>query len=116
MTISEHLKSTDKGWKQILCDIYKWQVRLGLEDWDVRTEKIDPEQVDYNGEDYFIGIERDFDGRNAVIYHDIPLDEQSIVHELCHILFPEEDGESHKNYERFIDEMSKDLVMLYEMN
>ena len=96
--------------------IDSWVKRLGLEDWSIRTERIDPDSIDYDGEDYFIGIERDFEGRNAVIYHDVPLDEQSIVHELCHVLFPEEDGENYENYERFIDEMANDLVMLYSMN
>ncbi len=52
--------------------IESWAERLGVEDWDIRTERIYPMQIEYNGEDYFVGIERDFDGRKAVItttYH-----------------------------------------------
>lgn len=96
--------------------IESWAVRLGIDDWDIRTERIDPSQVEYNGEDYFVGIERDFDGRSAVIYHDIPLDEESIVHELLHIAFPQAEGESYEDYELFIDRTTKDTLMLYEMN
>ena len=96
--------------------IDSWVRRLGLDDWSVRTERIDPKQVEYNGEDYFVGIERDFNGRNAVIYHDIPLDEESIVHELLHICFPQADDESYEEYEEFIAQTTKDTIMLYEMN
>ena len=96
--------------------IDSWVKRLGLEDWRISTERIDPDSIDYNGEDYFVGIERDFDDRNAVIYHDIPLDEESIVHELLHICFPQADDESYEEYEKFIAQATKDTIMLYEMN
>ena len=96
--------------------IDSWVKRLGLDDWSIRTECIDPGQVDYNGEDYFVGIERDFDGRSAVIYHDIPLDEESIVHELLHICFPQADDEDYDEYEKFIAQATKDTILLYEMN
>ena len=95
--------------------IDSWVRRLGLDDWSIRTERIDPNQVEYNGEDYFVGIERDFDGRSAVIYHDIPLDEESIVHELLHIVFPQVDDESYEEYENFIDRLTKDTILLYEL-
>jgi hypothetical protein len=90
-------------------------LRLGIGDWDIRTERIDAGQVEYDGEDYFIGIERDFEGRSAVIYHDIPLDEESIVHELLHIVFPQVDDESYEEYENFIDRLTKDTILLYEL-
>jgi len=96
--------------------IDSWIRRLGLDDWSIHTERIDPKQVEYDGEDYFIGIERDFEGRNAVIYHDIPLDEESIVHELLHICFPQADDESYEEYEDFIAKTTKDTILLYEMN
>jgi len=96
--------------------IDSWVKRLGLEDWRISTERIDPDSIDYNGEDYFVGIERDFDGRSAVIYHDIPLDEESIVHELLHICFPQADDEDYDEYEKFIAQATKDTIMLYEMN
>jgi hypothetical protein len=96
--------------------IDSWVKRLGLDDWSIRTERIDPDSIEYDGEDYFIGIERDFEGRSAVIYHDIPLDEESIVHELFHIVFPQVDDESYEEYENFIDGLTKDTILLYEMN
>jgi hypothetical protein len=92
-----------------------YRFMLGLDDWSIRTERIDPNQVEYNGEDYFVGIERDFEGRSAVIYHDIPLDEESIVHELLHICFPQADDESYEQYEEFIAQTTKDTIMLYEL-
>ena len=96
--------------------IESWAKRLGVDDWDIRTERIDPKQVEYNGEDYFIGIERDFDGRSAVIYHDIPLDEESIVHELLHIAFPQGDDEDYYEYEKFIAKTTKDTIFLNHIN
>jgi hypothetical protein len=96
--------------------IESWAKRLGVDDWDIRTERIYADQIEYNGEDYFIGIERDFDGRNAVIYHDVPLDEESIVHELLHIAFPQAEDEEYDEYEQFIAKMAKDTILLYEMN
>jgi len=96
--------------------IESWAKRLGVDDWDIRTERIDPKQVEYDGEDYFIGIERDFEDRKAVIYHDVPLDEESIVHELLHISFPQAEDEEYEEYEDFIAKMAKDTILLYEMN
>ena len=96
--------------------IKAWAETLGVEDWDIRTERIDPKQIEYNGEDYFIGIERDFEGRSAVIYHDIPLDEESIVHELLHIAFPQSDEESYQEYEEFIARTTKDTIFLHHIN
>ena len=96
--------------------IDSWAERLGVEDWDIRTERIDPRQIEYNGEDYFVGIERDFDGRSAVIYHDIPLDEECIVHELLHIAFPQSDEESYQEYEEFIARTTKDTIFLHHIN
>jgi hypothetical protein len=96
--------------------IKSWAERLGVDDWDIRTERIDPSQIEYNGEDYFVGIERDFDGRKAVIYHDIPLDEESIVHELLHISFPQSEAESYEEYEEFIARATKDTIFLHHIN
>jgi hypothetical protein len=45
--------------------IDSWAIALGIDDWDIRTERIDPMQIEYSGEDYFIGIERDFEGRKC---------------------------------------------------
>jgi hypothetical protein len=96
--------------------IDSWAIALGVEDWDIRTERIEPKQIEYNGEDYFVGIERDFDGRKAVIYHDIPLDEESIVHELLHIAFPQAEDEDYDDYEDFIARTTKDTIFLHYIN
>ena len=90
--------------------IKAWAKRFGIDDWDIRTEKITPGQIEYNGEDYFIGVERDFGSRTAIIYHDIPLCEESIIHELLHIVFPEPNpDETHMDYERWITEAAENI-------
>ena len=71
--------------------IVKWQKHLGLLDWTILTKRIDPKQVMYNGEDYFIGIAIDLDTLCGIIYHDIDLYEEAILHELLHIRYPSED-------------------------
>ena len=96
--------------------IDSWAIALGIDDWDIRTERIDPRQIEYNGEDYFVGIERDFDGRKAVIYHDVPLNEESIVHELMHIAFPQAEDEEYDEYEKFIERSAKDAILLHYIN
>ena len=71
--------------------IKEWQTKFGISHWDITTEKIDPKQVVYNGEEYFIGIAIDWDTLKGVIYHDIDLTEEAIIHELLHIRHPKED-------------------------
>lgn len=71
--------------------IKKWQLRFGINDWQIKAERILPEQIEYSGETYFIGIERDFDKKKGTIYHDIDLCEESIIHELLHVKNPEKD-------------------------
>jgi hypothetical protein len=44
------------------------------------------------------------------------LDEESIVHELLHIAFPQAEDEDYEEYEQFIARMAKDTILLYEMN
>jgi len=83
--------------------IKEWQTKLGISHWDITTEKIDPEQVIYNGEKYFIGITIDWDNLSGVIYHDIDLDEESIIHELLHIRYSTED-------EDWVNETTKQYI------
>ena len=71
--------------------IKKWQLNFGITDWQITTEKIDPNQIVYNGETYFVGIERDFEKKEGIIYHDIDLCEESIIHELLHVKSPDKD-------------------------
>ena len=69
-----------------------WKSRLGLNSWSINIEPINSEQVmmpdDIGDDDYFIGVSYDHNIHKATIYHDVPLDEASIVHELNHIIFP----------------------------
>lgn len=73
--------------------IEEWQTKLGISQWDITTEKIDPKQVIYEGEKYFIGISIEWDNLSGIIYHDIDLTEESIIHELLHIRYPKENEE-----------------------
>ena len=72
--------------------IKKWQTRLQIEDWDINTQRIESGQIDYDDQNYFIGIERNFDNQTAIIYHDIDLYEEAIVHELLHIVYRRSPG------------------------
>ena len=82
--------------------ISKVQHYLGIEDWEIKTELINPNQIEYNGETYFIGIERQWGNKVGIIYHDIPLDIESIIHELLYIKYPQLDNQNYEEYETFI--------------
>lgn len=89
----------------------EWMRILRIKDWNVSLERIHPEQIEYDSESYFIGIARDFGKKTAVIYHDVDIDEESIVHELLHIVFPTpNEDETYEDYERWITEASENLV------
>ena len=65
-----------------------WQHQLGITDWVITTERISPEQIDYNDATDFIGISRDFPNKTGIIYHDRDLYEEAIIHELVHVQQP----------------------------
>lgn len=74
--------------------IEKWKDRLGLHLWNIDTQKILSEQVVYpndcvGDERFFIGVEKDHNRYEATIYHDVPLYEEAIIHELLHIRYPD---------------------------
>jgi len=83
--------------------IQEWQTKLGISQWGITTEKIDPKQVIYEGEKYFIGISIDWDNLSGVIYHDIDLTEEAIIHELLHIRYSTEN-------EDWINETTKQYI------
>ena len=96
----------------VLRTISKWQDLFGIEDWDIVTEQIDLDRVtvEYNGHKYFVGIFRDFDDKKATIYHDVELDEETIIHELLHIVFPKPNpDETYQDYELWITEAAQNL-------
>lgn len=92
--------------------INKWKNKLGIPNWEISTERILPGQVEYEGEDYFIGIERNFENKTAIIYHDVDLYEEAVLHELLHIKFQQLDSETFEAYENRIDRKTKDMLKL----
>ena len=88
-----------------------WRNKLRISDWKIITTKIDPSSIIYNGEKYFIGIHRDFGRKLGIIYHDVDLTEEDIIHELLHIVFPiPQEDESYEDYERWITEAAENLA------
>jgi hypothetical protein len=78
--------------------IEHWQKKLGLEEWTIDTRQIDPASVTYPddcvGDDrFFIGIMPQEESLYATIFHDRPLTEEDIVHELLHVRYPSESEE-----------------------
>ena len=47
--------------------IDEWKDTLDISHWSITTERIDPKQVVYDGEDYFVGIAIDWDTLKGVI-------------------------------------------------
>jgi len=91
--------------------IEKWKEYFGLDHWTVTTEEISHDQIEYNGHKYFVGIARDFDNDSAVIYHDKPLTEECVVHELLHVVFPKPNSdETYGDYEKWITDAAENIV------
>ncbi len=85
---------TDKG--RVMVE--KWQNKLGLQEWTIKTKRIKPQQVVYpddctGGERFFIGVEKNHETLTATIYHDVPLYEEAVIHELLHVKYPTESEE-----------------------
>ena len=92
--------------------IKKWQHILRIKEWDITTKLLDLKNVsiEYNGHKYFVGIERNFDNKKAVIYHDRELQEEDIIHELLHIVFPKPNhDETYEDYEQWITDAAYNL-------
>ena len=95
MSNYEFIKGSKEYAKDVLSRptklIHKWQDKLGISDWSISTERIEPEQVVYNGATEFIGVyfnQEDLALKEAIIYHDTDLYEEAIVHELVHVRYP----------------------------
>ncbi len=71
-----------------------WTDTLGLSGWSITTAAIGKEAVTYADdvpiEDrYFVGVQANEEKMRAIIYHDRPLTEEDIVHELLHVKNPD---------------------------
>lgn len=101
--------------------VLRWISRLGIIDWFIKTKSIDPRQVvypdDISDEDkYFVGIEIDQQKKEGTIYHDRPLKEEDVVHELLHVKHPEKDENWINNEtEKQIDMMISSYVSYKEV-
>jgi len=70
-----------------------WIDKLGLTGWTITTEAIEKKSVTYaddvpESDKYFVGIQIDKESMQARIYHDRPLTDEYVVHELLHVKFP----------------------------
>ena len=70
-----------------------WVDRLDLMGWTIATEAIEKKSVTYaddvpDSDKYFVGIQIDKESMQAIIYHDRPLTDEYVVHELLHVKYP----------------------------
>jgi len=82
--------------------IEEWKTKLGISNWCITTEKINPTARN-NKEEYSIITSIDWDNLSGVIHHDIDLTEETIIRELLHVRYPEEN-------EDWINEMTKQYI------
>ena len=91
--------------------INKWKNKFLLNDWTITTESIDANAVLYDDdcpiEDrYYVGVSPDHNTKTATIYHDRPLTERDVIHELLHVRYPEWTE----------DQVNEQEVILYKLN
>lgn len=99
---------------KVRVNIELWKSRLELRDWKIITVGIIPEQVVYaddvpEEDRYFIGILPARGTKEARIFHDRPLKEEDIVHELLHVKHPNWSQEKVLSYQDFVIEHYKDI-------
>jgi hypothetical protein len=72
--------------------VWRWQQRLGLDEFDVRLERVSLfavcDELCRVGNS-LVGIRADHDRRQAVIFHTRRLSEEDVVHELLHLRHPD---------------------------
>ena len=71
--------------------IKKWAYIFDLVDKNIKTKRIDREQVTFPSDisevdRYYVGVSVIED--NVTIYHDRDLTEEDIIHELIHVAYP----------------------------
>ena len=92
--------------------INKWKNLLSISEWEFTTENIDPSAVMYDmdcpEEDrYYVGVEPNHDTKTATIYHDRPLTERDIIHELLHVRYPKWTEDQVNGMEELLYEVDK---------
>ena len=100
---------TKKGGKVIS----KWKNLLSINNWTFTVKSIDPNAVMYADdcpvEDrYYIGVEPNHDTKTATIYHDRPLTERDIIHELLHVRYPKWSEDQVNEVEELLFNINKD--------
>ena len=93
--------------------IENWKSILQIEDWEITTQSVKPGQIDYDDQDYFIGIERNFKNQTAIIYHDVDLYEKAIIHELLHVKHEQLPETTFEEYEEFICMKTDEYLLEY---
>ena len=94
----------------------EWQIKLGLQGWEITTKEILDAQVTYpddlRGEDRsFVGIS--IKPPKATIYHSRELTEEDIIHELLHIKYPYRSADF-KTWDDYEDWVGEETWELYE--
>ena len=94
---------------KLVVKIELWKSRFKLNEWRFKTVEILPEQVAYDDsvpeeERYFIGISIARGTKEGVIFHDRPLKEEDIIHELLHVKHPSWEEEKINSYTKFVME------------
>ena len=97
--------------------IDKWQKILSLEDWIITPQPILPESVTYDkdcpvGDRYYVGVQTKhllgYNKKMATIYHDRPLTERDVIHELLHVSYPDWEEKIVNEVEELLYNINKD--------
>jgi len=95
--------------------IEKWKNLLSISEWQFTTESIDPNAVMYDMDcpvidRYYVGVEPNHKTKTATIYHDRPLTERDIIHELLHVRYPKWTEEQVNEVEELLYKINKGVL------
>ena len=95
--------------------IEKWKNLLSISEWQFTTESIDPNAVMYDTDcpvvdRYYVGVEPNHKTKTATIYHDRPLTERDIIHELLHVRYPKWTEEQVNEVEELLYTINKGVL------
>tara|TARA_R110002153_G_scaffold189630_2_gene342433 strand:- start:81 stop:440 length:360 start_codon:yes stop_codon:yes gene_type:complete len=91
-----------------------WIDELDLTGWTITTEAIEKKSVTYaddvpDRDKYFVGVGIYEEGMQARIYHDRPLTDEYVVHELLHVKYPDwSEDQVNKETERLLNQNKED--------